>query len=252
MVTRYLTVIACSLAFAMPATAELCVIDLSGKPTPVDAVFGKSGGRVEVWDYDLGYVFYCKNVGPQDSVIFVLSSQDDFLIECGWLGADCLMQEPDWASVVVFAGDGNDEVYVLSVPAAIYGMRGNDYLVGGLRDDYIQGDEGNDVIKGYGGCDSIGGGDGDDLIFVSDEEGGPDGCTGVQEAYGENGNDYLRGSPGNDELVGGAGADKLCDMATSDADVFDGGSGSDVAYKKSAKDKAISIESYQSRACAYW
>ena len=47
---------------------------------------------------------------------------------------------------------------------ALFGLTGNDSLVGSSSDDYFEGDEGNDTINGFSGNDAAYGGRGDDLF----------------------------------------------------------------------------------------
>ena len=80
----------------------------------------------------------------------------------------------------------------------IYGLGGDDRLLGGTRADTIYGGAGDDEIGGYGGDDRLYGGEGDDYIR---------GWAGDDKIYGGAGDDRLYGQTGRDLLKGGAGKD---------------------------------------------
>ncbi len=121
-------------------------------------------------------------------------------------------------SMVVGAGDGDDEIG------------------GGWGDDVISGDEGNDIITGGDGNDSLYGNDGDDDIWGDDGNDSIHGGEGFDEAWGGYGDDTIRGGteadvldggPGNDILIGNhfkSGVHQLPDFAV---DTLIGGSGED-------------------------
>ena len=48
---------------------------------------------------------------------------------------------------------------------ALFGLTGNDSLVGSSSDDYFEGDAGNDTINAFSGNDAAYGGSGDDLFY---------------------------------------------------------------------------------------
>jgi Ca2+-binding RTX toxin-like protein len=68
-------------------------------------------------------------------------------------------------------------------PVTLYGLGGNDTLIGGLRGDSLYGNDGNDTLYGGGGNDILRGGSGDDVL------------------HGDEGDDTLFGGPGNDSFV---------------------------------------------------
>jgi Ca2+-binding RTX toxin-like protein len=83
-----------------------------------------------------------------------------------------------------------DEIRGLEdVENRIFGMEGNDSLIGGSQDDVIDGGAGNDALIGAAGDDNLYGQDGADTL------------------YGEDGADTLNGGLGNDTLYGGQGGD---------------------------------------------
>lgn len=69
--------------------------------------------------------------------------------------------------IVVDGGAGDDTIdaRAATVPVALFGGAGNDYLVGGDAGDILVGGAGNDVISGGRGDDVIVGGAGQDFLF---------------------------------------------------------------------------------------
>ena len=94
-------------------------------------------------------------------------------------------------------------IVITPVNVLIYGGNGNDNLIGGIGNDTILGEGGNDTIAGGDGNDAISGGIGNDRID------------------GGNGNDTLLGDAGKDTLNGGNGADLL--LGGDDNDTLNGG-----------------------------
>lgn len=84
------------------------------------------------------------------------------------------------------------------LPVTIYGLDGDDNLLGSANDDTLLGSGGGDSMRGGGGGDIIFGDAGRD-----DLKGGP----GADELDGLAGNDKLRGDGGPDDLDGGGGTD---------------------------------------------
>ncbi|MEG4088179.1 calcium-binding protein [Microcoleus sp. Pol12B4] len=87
----------------------------------------------------------------------------------------------------------------------IYGIGGNDTLLGGAADDTLNGGNNNDSLHGNPGNDLL---------------------------YGWNGNDTLNGGLGNDLLYGG----RDFSNTSYDNDVLDGGAGNDTLYGTSYND----------------
>ena len=108
----------------------------------------------------------------------------------------------------------------------IYGISGNDTLIGGGGADklfagnsgnaYLDGGNGNDQLFGSLGNDILLGGSGDDKIFAG---------LGDDFLDGGAGNDFLVGDLGDDQIAGGDGKDKL--FGGLGNDILDGGSGDD-------------------------
>ena len=94
---------------------------------------------------------------------------------------------------VVFAGGGNDSVFLTSTP-------GNHYIDGGAGFDVLYGGVGQDTIDGGSSDDNLVGGAGPDTLF---------GSSGNDTLAGGAGNDYLQGDSGDDILTGGDGADRF-------------------------------------------
>jgi Bacterial Ig domain/RTX calcium-binding nonapeptide repeat (4 copies) len=85
-------------------------------------------------------------------------------------------------------GTGNAENnYMTSFTqaAALFGLGGNDTLVGSSQDDTLDGGDGNDTISGNGGIDNLVGGAGDDGIYLGFNAGGStiDGGSGTDTLY---------------------------------------------------------------------
>ncbi len=74
----------------------------------------------------------------------------------------------------------------------LFGMGGDDLLIGGYGNDYLYGGDGNDVLYGGAGADNLYGNDGNDTL---------NGCGSINTTLGADGNDNLRGGAGNDTYV---------------------------------------------------
>ena len=72
----------------------------------------------------------------------------------------------DYASEQVVTS-GNDTLGTSTSTefVALFGLTGNDSLVGSSSDDYFEGDAGNDTINAFSGNDAAYGGSGDDLFY---------------------------------------------------------------------------------------
>lgn len=134
----------------------------------------------------------------------------------------------------------------------IYGLGGDDTIIGGNTLDVLSGGDGNDFIRAQGGLDYIYGGNGNDtaeggdgIDFIFGESGddglfgGNDndylyGGAGFDYLDGGNGDDYLQGDDGDDILMGGSGNDWLLGGAGDDR--LRGGFGSDTMYGGSGND----------------
>ncbi len=141
-------------------------------------------------------------------------------------------------TVYLYGMDGND---------LLIGGRGNDNLFGGAGADNLFGNDGNDtvdgqedddIISGGQGRDTLVGGSGNDSLDESQDtsattsyfygDGGDDvirGSDAVNFAYGGDGNDLIFGGLNNDRLFGEGGDDYLEGRAGSDS--ISGGDGLD-------------------------
>jgi ELWxxDGT repeat protein len=113
----------------------------------------------------------------------------------------------------------------LAFSQPIFGLSGNDYLMGSDNNDTIYGNKGADTIDGGNGDDQLFGGKhsdqlsgdiGDDFVSGNNEN---DSLT------GGDGNDAIRGGKENDVLIGGKGDDEL--WGDKGFDVLTGGAGKD-------------------------
>ena len=70
------------------------------------------------------------------------------------------------AIVTLLGTDRNDELEVKwdSGPVSIAGLKGNDYIGGGVSDDKLDGGEGDDWLSGGSGEDTLSGGVGEDFL----------------------------------------------------------------------------------------
>jgi Ca2+-binding RTX toxin-like protein len=106
-------------------------------------------------------------------------------------------------------GTNKDDI-IYGVPVAdvsIYGLNGNDYIIGGSGNTRLYGANGNDYINGGTGNAQMYGGKGDDVLI---------GGSGNNVILGGPGNDQLYAGTGTDTLIGGTGADFFnCDSQTS-------------------------------------
>lgn len=182
------------------------------------------------------------------------------------LNASRFYPESPSGRIVVFAGDGGDNITVGSMvnyDLTLYGQNGNDYITGGRFNDILDGGEGNDRLNGsYGddtliggaGNDSLVGAYGDDIIFGGNgpEDESPvgidkdqlqgsqgndilDGEEGNDTVYGNDGDDILRGGAGTDSLIGDRGNDILIGQGQND--LLKGGTGRDILIGGSHADQ---------------
>ena len=205
----------------------------------------------------------------------------------GFIGTDVityrivdLVQGSSEATIYVTIGnevmgdDGANEFDLSSFTdsVGIYGLGGNDTLIGGSAADSIDGGTGDDYLQGGLGADTIDGGDGIDSVSYGDsaeavninlENGVLTGGTAagdvlanVEKIFGSTFDDIMTGSTAADYLSGGLGADTLSGGAGDDslfggtgddlleggagADNLTGGTGSDTA-SYAASDAAVSV-----------
>jgi Ca2+-binding RTX toxin-like protein len=124
----------------------------------------------------------------------------------------------------------------------IWGLDGDDFIVGSKWDDVIWAGDGLNVIMAGGGQDFVAGGGDRDWI---DGEAGDDqlwGAGGNDEIHGGEGDDDLNGGDGDDQLFGGWGDDDL--LGGDDNDLLMGGDGADHLFGFSGQDTASYADSY--------
>jgi Ca2+-binding RTX toxin-like protein len=106
----------------------------------------------------------------------------------------------------IITGTNKDDI-IYGVPVTdvtIFGLKGNDYIIGGAGNTKLYGGDGNDNINAGFGNAFMAGGEGDDVLI------------------GGSGNNIMVGGPGNDQLYAGTATDTL--IGGTGADVFNCGS----------------------------
>jgi Ca2+-binding RTX toxin-like protein len=230
-------------------------IDL-GAGTDTLRVFGRSGANNIV----LGSGGLNLNGGekPPDADVSVVNVEDFELTGGG--DKDIL-----WAAGSY--GTGN----WLNVSVTIDGRGGDDLIGGGSAGDVLSGSGGWDDIRPFGGNDKVNGSDGYDLVFFQASHGvqvdlgrgtargqGRDRLTGIEQMWGDRGDDVLigtgrgnwidglagddvvKGEGKGDHLFGGSGRDLLRGGGGNDA--IDGGGGTDTCYQDAGSGKMKSCE----------
>ncbi|MGE5655582.1 MAG: calcium-binding protein [Actinomycetota bacterium] len=99
---------------------------------------------------------------------------------------------------IIGSADSNERLFGNDGDDVIGGGNGNDILYGGKGNDRLDGNEGNDLVRGDSGDDLLFGGPGNDVLR---------GGQGNDILQGNEGNDFLVGDRGVDFLTGGEGAD---------------------------------------------
>lgn len=92
----------------------------------------------------------------------------------------------------------------------LFGLEGDDSLLGGAGDDEISGGKGCDRLRGRNGDDLVDGGPGNDGPCVFQDLQSNPWTVLASGVWGLGGDDVLRGGPGTDLVVGGPGFDE-CD-----------------------------------------
>jgi hypothetical protein len=126
-------------------------------------------------------------------------------------------------------GEGSD---TLRSVENVIGSNHADTLVGDAGPNILEGRKGADTIRGRQGNDTLRGGPGDDILV---------GGQGDDVLLGGKGNDTLTGSADADQLSGDAGNDSFF-ARDGEADILDGGGGTDSARVDADLDTLISIE----------
>ncbi|MFP6766429.1 MAG: calcium-binding protein, partial [Planctomycetaceae bacterium] len=115
-----------------------------------------------------------------------------------------------FTGMTVLFGLGGDD-FLIGGKAAdiIYGGDGNDSILGRAGNDTIYGEAGDDTLKGDGGDDLILGGTGNDGIAGRTDNDTLIGDLGEDTVLGDEGDDFVLGGGGSDTVYGGAGADRV-------------------------------------------
>ena len=117
--------------------------------------------------------------------------------------------------------------FLTPYPNGLFGLGGNDFILGSSDADRINGDDGNDRLLGGDNSDTLFGGVGNDLL---------NGGAGNDFLFGDSGSDTLQGGRGDDVLNGGGGSDVL--VGDAGKDTLTGGLGPDIFVLRS--DSAVS------------
>jgi Ca2+-binding RTX toxin-like protein len=156
--------------------------------------------------------------GNSYSDVYNGNGQISFRYEAGSIASEQILSGTKAA--MLFGLEGND---------TLLGSTGLDYLSGGIGQDYLSGNGGSDTLEAGSGNDVLIGGAGKDFLY-GDE--GNDSLFGGETGdflYGQGGNDRLLGQGGNDRLAGGSGSDTLFGGLGVDKFVFTSGCSKDYA-----------------------
>ena len=123
-----------------------------------------------------------------------------------------------------------------SANGTVYGLGGNDHLVGGAGTDLLDGGTGDDTIDGGGGADTASYASASGPVTINLSLGGTqntgsaghDTLFGIEYIEGSQFNDVLRGNSGDNVLDGGLGNDQLA-----------GGAGNDTYYVNGQADVLV-------------
>lgn len=152
---------------------------------------------------------------------------------------------------VLTGGPGNNTIDASQFPnigrnVRIFGLDGDDSLIGSSREDFLFGGNGDDTLegndlsdqlKGEGGDDSLVGGDGDDTLLGGDDNDIVDGGSGNDGLSGAGGMDQLFGRAGEDILLGGSDSDTL--VGGDDDDILIGGLAADTLDGEAGTDTLV-------------
>ncbi len=121
------------------------------------------------------------------------------------------MVSETFSGIERLVGSANNDILIVTGARSteLFGLGGDDILIGGSGDDILVGGEGNDTLSGNVGIDLLFGGLGNDSINAGSGDDFARGDEGDDFIDGGTGNDRLVGSDGNDNLVGNAGMDML-------------------------------------------
>ncbi|MDM1270414.1 hypothetical protein HXZ61_09420, partial [Acinetobacter indicus] len=66
----------------------------------------------------------------------------------------------------LFGTENSDELSADEDISVVYGLNGNDRIIGGVHNDYLYGGDGDDILIASGGADTLNGGNGNDTLIV--------------------------------------------------------------------------------------
>lgn len=127
------------------------------------------------------------------------------------LGGDDIIVGSDGEDILI-GGLGDDVIRGRGAYDIVFGGLGNDLIQGGDGDDFLRGDAGDDQIFGDAGDDRLVGGDGDDVLVGNAGRDYLFSGAGNDQLFGGDDDDEIRGGLGDDLLVGGLGTDLLIDF----------------------------------------
>jgi Ca2+-binding RTX toxin-like protein len=127
----------------------------------------------------------------------------------------------------LIGGGGNDKIIAGDGSSFLSGLNGNNQLIGSFGDDTLLGGNGDDLLSGGLGNDLSYGGSGNDRIFASLGDDVVDGGSGNDTIDGSVGSDVLFGGAGNDNITGGTNGDPALDELGFFRDYIAGGAGTD-------------------------
>lgn len=171
----------------------------------------------------------------------------------GYGGHDTIcvfMDEENPGHVDVFAGEGDDWVYVWGEynTSRVYGEGGNDHLKAeGDHTALLNGGPGDDTIQSRLGItpwfgslnvavfEDVGAVEVDFATGIVTTEDGTDTLDGIAAVLGGPGNDVFRGTKGKQFINGGAGNDRI--FGGPGADALDGGPGNDILRGGRGRDR---------------
>ncbi len=123
----------------------------------------------------------------------LLAAGAAFAVDRNCDGGEC---KGTGGSDVLDGSEVRDTIYGLGGDDVVVGRGGSDILKGGPNQDRVYGGEGNDRVRGALGTDEVFGGPGDDLVRASDGEQPNDGARDVLDCGA--GVDTARFIPGQD------------------------------------------------------
>jgi Ca2+-binding RTX toxin-like protein len=208
--------------------------------TGLNAIYGGNG--IDFASYSTatsGIILY---LGGGAANTAAAKGDDYFSIE-GFIGSQ--FADIIGVGVAELTFDRNSGAFVPSfngnVISTVFGLGGNDWLIGGLGADTLIGGDGNDVLLGGQNADRLDGGSGLDVAYYRDAkssiiaslilgsgtfgEAYGDTYLDVENVWGSDYNDIVTGDHSAGQVYGFGGNDSLSGLDGND--VFYGGSGSD-------------------------